>query len=129
MSAPQQYGPPDPSRGSGNSFLVIVGIIVELFVLGCGGVCAGLFLVGRATTQVVQKEAEEIFRQVNEDRAALEQQLTPAMVNSIMAAEIHPAVIEQVGAPQKPGNYHKTPRYGELDPADEVIEFDVSGPK
>jgi hypothetical protein len=46
-----------------------------------------------------------------------------------MAAETFPAVVEKLGSPLEPGDYHRIPREGSLDPAGEAIEFEVSGPK
>src|SRR5687767_8189416 len=108
MSAPIPPGPPpNLPPGRSNTLAIVLGVVGGVVLLTCGGLCAGCLLIARTTDRLVRQEEEGVLQEINERRVAMEQELVPAAVKAIMAAEKFPAVIDRIGAPLDIGDHHK----------------------
>jgi hypothetical protein len=120
MSAPSQFGSPQPSSGGGgSSVLLIVLIVLGVLVLVCGGLCAGcLYVAGKGAT-AVHEGIEEGLKTV---------QLVAAYANAETAVRNDPAVIARLGEPIERSTDPQRQNTGDLKPSGETFQFDVKGP-
>ncbi len=115
MSTPSQFSPgpaPQPSGGGGMSVLMILLIIGGVLLLVCAGVCGGCVLVASRTVQEVGSAI----------------QLGPVYAQATEVVITDAAVIEKLGDPVTPTSLPIREGSGELKPAGETFNFEISGP-
>jgi hypothetical protein len=115
MSTPSQFSPspaPQPSGGGGMSVLMILLIVGGVLLLVCAGICGGCVLA-------VNRAATEIGSAVG---------LAPVYAQATEAVTTDAAVLEKLGDPVTPMSVPLREGSGELKPAGETFNFEISGP-
>jgi len=119
MSAPSQFGSPQPSSGGGgSSVLVIVLIVGGVLLLVCMGICGGCLYVAGKGASAVNKGIEEGLKQM---------QLMAAYAATEAAVRDNEQVKARMGEPITATEYQRKST-GELQPAGETFQFDIKGP-
>jgi hypothetical protein len=125
MSAPSQFGPSPPSSGGGlSTLLIVVLVIVGALALACCGICSGCMFLGQRAVDVAKKVAEDELNYFF---------LQPAFLTALGAVLEDSRVSDRLGEPiqnkEESSRPYRRTSTGEVNPAGEIIQFDIRGPK